>query len=81
MITYVYCVKDDLSGKFSNYGSFLNKSVANREFQKACNANGVPAADLSLYESGSFDDDTGILDPYSAPIFVSRGKKVNEISD
>lgn len=80
MIQFVFCVKDDLSGMFSNYGVFVNKAVADREFQRACNADGVPTADLSLYESASFDTDTGIYDGYTSPEFVSRGKKY-EVQD
>lgn len=80
MMQFLFCIKDDVAGQFSNYGTFLNKAVAAREFSKACDAPGVPAADLSLYESASFDTDTGVYDGYATPVFVARGKK-NEVSD
>ena len=76
MIEPVYVIKDELSGKFSLYGTFVNKAVAERAFKVTCNADGMPTTDLMLYESGSFDHDTGVFDGYAAPLFVMRGEKV-----
>lgn len=75
MIQYVYVVKDDLSGTYSHFGHFVNEAVACRSFKIATNANGVPSTDLMLYESGSFDTDTGVYTGYNDPRFVMRGEK------
>lgn len=80
MIQYVYCIKDDVAGFFSNYGAFVNKGAASREFSKGCNALGNDAPDYSLYESASFNTDTGVYDSYAAPVFIMRGEcKKDEI--
>lgn len=76
MIEPIYAIKDELSGKYDLYGVFVNKAVAERAFKVASNANGVPTTDLMLYELGSFDHDTGVLDGYATPLFVMRGEKI-----
>lgn len=75
MIQYVYVVKDDVAGSYRPFGSFVNEAVACRDFKTGCNYDGVPAADLMLYESGTFDTDTGVYDGYNNPRFVMRGEK------
>ena len=79
MIEPVYVIKDELSGKFSLYGSFVNKAVAERAFRATSNDGGMPTTDLMLYESGTFDHDTGVFDGYATPIFIRRGEKIAEI--
>lgn len=76
MIEYVYAVKDELSGKYNSYGMFVNKAVAERNFKRDVNADGIPATDLMLYECGTFNHDTGIFDGYVTPLFIVRGEKV-----
>lgn len=78
MTNYVYLVKDELSAQFSLFGVYVNKAVAERDFKKAVNADGVPATDLMLYESGTIDSNTGVLDAYTSPIFIVRGEKTKD---
>lgn len=75
MIQYVYAVKDDIAGTFVPYGHHVNRSVAQRAFKMSCNADGVPASDLGLYECGEFDTNTGIYTGYGVPEFIMRGEK------
>lgn len=75
MIQYVYVVKDDLSGTYMHFGHHVNEAVAVRSFKMSCNADGVPASDLMLYESGSFDTDTGVYTGLDNPRFIMRGEK------
>lgn len=75
MIQYVYAVKDDVAGSYSPFGNYVNEAVASRNFKIGCNADGVPASDLMLYECGTFDTDTGIYSGYATPRFIIRGEK------
>lgn len=75
MMQYVFVVKDDVAGVYRPFGIFVNEAVACRDFKIGCNVDGVPATDLMLYESASFDTDTGVYDGYNNPRFIMRGEK------
>lgn len=80
MTSYVYVVKDELSAQFSLFGVYVNKAVAERDFQRIINNDGIPVTDLMLYECGTLNSSTGTIDAYSTPIFIVRGeKKDNEV--
>lgn len=80
MIDYIYSIKDDVSGKFTLYGNYINKAVAERDFQIAINAGRIPPTDYSLYESGEYNHDTGDISGFDTPVFVARGRK-NEVQN
>lgn len=75
MIQYVYSIKDEPAASYRIFGSFVNEAVACRDFKIGCDADGVPASDLMLYESGTFDTDTGVFNGYDTPKFILRGEK------
>lgn len=75
MIRNMYAVKDDLQG-FLAPVSDVNDEVAVRNFlfmvrnSKEMISN---AADFSLFYVGTFDTDSGLLDPVLPPVFLCRG--------
>lgn len=80
MIDFIYCIKDDVSGKFALYGNYVNKAVAERDFQITVNSGRIPPTDYTLYECGEFNHDTGDISGFDTAVFVARGKK-NEIQN
>lgn len=80
MIDYIYCIKDDVSGKFTLYGNYVNKGTAERDFQIAVNSGRIPPTDYTLFECGEFNHDTGDISGYDSPIFIARGRK-NEVQE
>lgn len=74
----LYYVKDDLTAKYDWFGTFPNDAVARRAFLTACEAAGVPKADISLYVCGYFDSNTGYIDTNATdignmPAYICRG--------
>lgn len=76
MIYNMYAIKDDLAG-FSVFGDFVNDQIAMRNFQQYCKDPRVPALDLSLYRTASFDSDNGDIVKVKLE-FLCRGERIEK---
>lgn len=63
----------------------LNAAVGLRSFLYACNQEGHDfhsyAADYTLFELGTWDENTGIFDTYPAPLPVMNGLQARSTSE
>lgn len=70
-IKTLYSVFDQKAQVYGTPFSCINESIALRSFAHAANDLGtdigVYPVDFTLYELGTFDEDTGILQPVPAP--------------
>lgn len=73
MVYKIYTVRDALVGYNAPF-IMVNEDVAKREFRTLCEKKKEVADDLSLWEIGSFDDETGTIIPL-IPEMVKFGKE------
>ena len=72
----VYAIRDVKSG-FMSPAVEVNNEVAIRNFSYAVRHNEMFdtfASDYSFYRIGDFDSDTGVLTPYTPPVFLLEAR-------
>lgn len=82
MKLYFYSIRDALTG-FMTPVLEQNDAVAMRNFAMACDRSSSDPtlmryrpADFFLYRLGSFDSESGVIDPLSPPFLVCAGDSI-----
>lgn len=85
MIYNMYSVQDRCANEFFAPRIFTNEPVAVRDFTNMVNVEekgnllNSHAGDFSLYYTGEFDSDTGIVSPAKTPKFIVNGMAVKGV--
>lgn len=83
MQKFIFSVYDMKSKVFSIPFFSVNQATALRDFERACrdvnsDLNAFPN-DFSLYELGSFDDNTGLISTHTQPDYLALAAQFKEV--